>query len=88
MFVKYLFQFATGKELFEGSVAEALEPLEEAIFLIQEHSVSIVMGNEARAALSPYLPLFPFLVEYTPATNTTEEEVCYSAYLFIYMLRL
>jgi hypothetical protein len=75
IFIKYLFQFSTGKELFEGSIASALEPLEDAVFLIQEHSVSAILSSEARTALSPYVSLFPFLVQYAPATRTTEEEV-------------
>jgi hypothetical protein len=41
--LKYLFQLSVGKELFEGSLDERLESLEESVILIQENTLSIVL---------------------------------------------
>jgi hypothetical protein len=39
--LKYLFQGAVGKEIYEGLVDDRLESLEEIILLVQETSVSV-----------------------------------------------
>ena len=71
MILKYLFQGAVGRDLYEASLDEGLDCLEEIVLVIQESSVSIFWSNAAKAVISPILNTFPYVLEYCP---TQEEE--------------
>jgi hypothetical protein len=71
MILKYLFQGAVGRDIYEASLDEALDCLEEIVLIIQESSVSIFWSNAAKAVIGPILNTFPFVLEYCP---TQEEE--------------
>ena len=71
--LKYLFQFAVGKDLFEGNLADQFECLEEIIMLVQENSLSLIVSIEAKAVLAPFLSLCPFVCVYSSPGDIAEE---------------
>jgi len=74
MILKYLFQGSVGRDIYEASLDEALDCLEEIVLVIQESSVSVFWSNAAKAVVGPLLNSFPFVLEYCP-TEEEEENV-------------
>lgn len=74
MILKYLFQGSVGRDIYEASLDEELDCLEEIILVIKESSVSIFWSNAAKAVISPILNTFPYVLEYCP-TKEEEEDV-------------
>jgi hypothetical protein len=81
MILKYLFQGAVGRDIYEASLDESLDCLEEIVLVIQESSVSVFWSNAAKAAISPILNTFPYVLEYCP-TQEEEENVRIYCVLF------
>ena len=74
--LKYLFDGAVNRELFNGMISENLECLEEIVLLIQETSVSVVYTSEMKRALKPWFSaLGSMLVEYMPDSMEEEEDI-------------
>jgi hypothetical protein len=74
MILKYLFQGAVGRDIYEASLDDALDCLEEMVLVIQESSVSVFWSNAAKSVVGPILNTFPFVLEYCP-TEEEEENV-------------
>lgn len=71
MVMKYLFQASTGRDIYEASLEEHLDCLEECVLVIQESSVSVFWNQASKKAVGPTLNAFPFVTEYC---STKEEE--------------
>ena len=70
--MKYLFQGAVGRDLYEASLDDSLECLDEIVLLIQQDSVSIFWSSDAKAAIGSLLNSFPYVLEY--CTTRDEED--------------
>lgn len=77
MILKYLFQGSVGRDIYEASLDEDLDCLEEIVLLIQESSVSVFWSNAAKAVVGPILNAFPFVLEYCPTEEEEENVRCH-----------
>lgn len=71
--LKYLFKGAIGADLFDDTLDNYYEALEDIILIIEEHSVRIIYTESMKKVISNIISIFPNIIEYTYLTHEEED---------------